>query len=360
MSNNPQISIIIPCRNEEDLILKCLKSVMKFELPSTFYSEILVIDGLSTDRTCQIVKELKEKDFRIKLIENPGKYQSYALNIAIKIAKGDWILRLDAHSIYPKEYLKLCYETAIRTGADNVGGLLISQQNGKNYQASLVQALTTHKFGVGNSGFRIGMSAGVVDSVPYGFYRKDVFSKIGDLDERLVRAQDYEFNRRLIKSGGLVYLNPEIQINYYNQKTFIKFLYKQIKLDAPYNAYMWYLAPYTFAYRHAITGVFVIGIIGGFFLSPFFSFVKYTFFSIIALYLILAFISAIQQAKRYKKLLHIITLPISFFLYHFLHGLGVLSGIFRLVTRLSPVQKIKEPWKGYGLYRIKINDSLKK
>jgi hypothetical protein len=147
-------------------------------------------------------------------------------------------------------------------------------------------------------------------------------------------------------------LDPNIKTIYYNQPTLIGFYEKQLFKEAPYNAYMWYLAPYSFAYRHAITGVFATGLIGGMFLSPFFSFIKYTFFSIMALYFVLAFISAVQQAKRYKNLLHIFTLPISFFLYHFLHGLGVLWGLLRLVTNTAPVQKIKEPWDGYGSFRI--------
>ena len=182
------------------------------------------------------------------------------------------------HSKYPRNYLKLCYETALRTGAENVGGLFITKPGGDNYQASLVQALTTHKFGIGNAGFRIGMPEGKTDTVPYGFYKKDIFSKIGFLDERLVRAQDYEFNRRIIKKGGIVWRNPDIHVHYYNQPTLFKFLIKQIKFEAPYNAYMWSLAPYTFAYRHAITGVFSAGVIGGILLSPCSLFIKNIFF----------------------------------------------------------------------------------
>jgi len=352
MSKNPEISIIIPCKNEEDLISKSLESVISFELPSNISVEILVLDGMSNDDTCKIINEFKKKDTRIKLIENPGQFQSFALNIAIKIAKGNWILRLDAHSVYPQNYLKLCYETAIRTGADNVGGILISKRNGKSYQAGLVQALTTHKFGVGNSGFRIGDSGGEADSVPYGFYKKEVFTKIGLLDERLIRAQDYEFNRRLARSGGLIYMNPEIHINYFNQKTLFKFLFKQIKLEAPYNAYMWYLAPYTLAYRHIITGFFTTGVIGGLLISPFSLIIKNIFISVMILYFFLALISSIQQSIRYKNFLHIVILPISFFLYHFLHGLGVLFGGLNILLGTAPVQKTKEPWKGYGKYRI--------
>tara|TARA_Y100000748_G_scaffold303376_1_gene308272 strand:- start:894 stop:1985 length:1092 start_codon:yes stop_codon:yes gene_type:complete len=349
---NDIISIIIPCKNEESLISECIESILKFELPKNIKTEILIIDGISTDNTCDIIKKIQKKDDRIKLIKNPQYYQSYAMNIGIKIAKGDWILRLDAHSIYPKNYIKLCYQTAIRTSADNVGGLVISQPNGEKYQASLIQALTTHIFGVGNSGFRVGMKEGRADTVPFGFYKKEIFSKIGFFDERLVRAQDYEFNRRIIKSGGTIYLNPDIQINYYNQKTLFQFLLKQIKYEAPYNAFMWYLAPYTIAYRHAITLLFSIGFIGGIFLSPTSLEIKYAFLGVMAIYFLLSIIAALQQAIKYKKVLHLFTLPVSFFLYHFLHGLGVLFGCLNILLGTAPVQKAKEPWKDYGKFRI--------
>ena len=350
------ISIIIPTYNEEKHIEKCLLDVLAFSIPENYEIEILVIDGDSRDKTIGIVKELIKIDSRIKLLDNPNRFQSFAMNIGINNAKGDWILRLDAHTFYPNNYLNNLFEIAVKTGADNCGGLITTYPGDESYSAALVQALTTHAFGVGDSGFRTGIREGDVDTVPFGFFKREIFGKIGLFDERLVRAQDYEFNKRIIKYGGKIWLNPQIRAEYFNQKSIVAFYKKQIKLEAPYNAYMWYLAPYTFTYRHAITGVFATGIIGGILLSPFFSFIKYAFFSVMALYFILAFISAIQQARRYKKLLHIVTLPISFFLYHFLHGIGVLVGLLRLATGTAQVQKIKEPWGGYGAYRIFSNN----
>ena len=271
------VSIIVPCRNEEAFIADCIASVLDFDIPEHIQIEVLVLDGLSEDQTVIKLRSILEKDARVKLFTNPGKIQSTAINIAVKEAQSEWILRLDAHSTYPQNYLKLCYETMLRTGADNVGGLFITQPRGANYQAYLVQALTTHPFGVGNAGFRIGMSEGQADTVPYGFYRKSLFAKIGLMDERLVRAQDYEFNRRILASGGSIWRNPQIHVTYYNQPSLLGFLKKQLLLEAPYNAYMWYLAPYTFAFRHAVTAVFTIGVMGGLLLSQYFPVVKLLF-----------------------------------------------------------------------------------
>jgi glycosyltransferase involved in cell wall biosynthesis len=342
------ISIIIPVRNEEKFIENCLNSVLLFDDLRTFEFEILIIDGMSTDRTADVIKKIIQKEPAIKYLENREIIQAAALNIGLKEAKGEWILRLDAHSEYPKNYLKILYETALRTNADNTGGIVETLPFDDSYAASVVQALTTHKFGVGNSGFRVGMKEGPADTVPYGFFKKSIFDKIGYFDERLVRAQDYEFNRRILAGGGKIWLNPLVCLKYYNQPNLFKFLHKQIAKEAPYNAYMWYLAPYTFAYRHAITAVFASGIFAGILLAFLFPVFLYLFLAVACLYTLIAIGSSLQQAIRFKKPAHAIILPLSFFLYHFLHGIGVLYGIIMLIFRLAPIFQKKEPWKNAG------------
>jgi glycosyltransferase involved in cell wall biosynthesis len=345
------ISILIPCRNEALYIEKCLKSVLSFQCPDGVEIEILVLDGCSTDHTKTLAESIAANHPSIRILDNIGVIQSTAVNLGVREAKGQWIMRLDAHAEYPTNYLKLCLETALRSGADNTGGIFITQPGGANYSAQLVQALTTHKFGIGDSGFRSGAKEDWADTVPYGFYRREVFERIGWLDERLVRAQDYEFNRRLIAAGGKILRNPNIQINYYNQPTLSAFYQKQFVKEAPYNAYLWYLAPYAFAARHAITGVFAFGVLSGLLLSPFSRWIALVFATVMAAYSILAILSAVQQAIRYRRLKHALCLPICFFLFHFIHGLGVLSGLARLISRTAPVQKSPEPWPGAGRLR---------
>lgn len=350
-ANDHIVSIIIPCRNEERFIVKCLVSVLAFEKPKGLDFEVLVMDGRSSDRTVELANAQANRHPEIKVIDNPGLIQSTAVNLGVRASRGAWIMRLDAHAEYPANYLKLCHETARRSGADNVGGIFITQPGGTGYGAHLVQALTTHKFGVGDSGFRTGAKEDWADTVPYGYYRREVFDRLGLLDERLVRAQDYEFNRRIIISGGKILRNPLIHIKYYNQPTVEKFLRKQIEKEAPYNAYLWYLAPYAFAPRHAITGVFATGVLGGLALSPFTAWIGWPFAAVMTLYALLAILSGLQQAVRFRQPAHALLLPFCFFLYHFVHGLGVLIGLTRLLTNNAPVQKANEPWPGAGRYR---------
>ena len=345
------VSILVPCRNEEAYIHSCLASVMAFELPPGVVTEVLLLDGRSTDQTRAIIDEFAARDSRIHWVDNPGITQACALNRGLTLAQGTWIMRLDAHTIYPPDYLRCCHDTAIRSRAANVGGICLTQAGGTGYQAQLVQALTTHKFGVGDSGFRIGASEGPRDTVPFGFFRREIFEHIGRFDERLVRAQDYEFNRRIGAAGQTVWINPRIQSRYFNQPTLWAFYRKQLLHEAPYNAYLWYLAPYAFAPRHAITGVFATGILGGLALSPFTLWVAWPFAGVMSLNALLAVLSALQQAVRYRRPIHALNLPCCFFGYHFLHGLGVLMGLARLMTGTAPVQKGREPWPGAGRSR---------
>jgi succinoglycan biosynthesis protein ExoA len=342
----PTICILIPTLNEEGFIEKCLRSVQAFSLPLDVTIEIIVLDGGSTDHTVEIEHRLATEDKRIRLIPNPGRIQSTALNIGIRATRADYILRLDAHSTYPPDYLALCYETSRRTGAENVGGIFVTQFRGTGYQAALVQALTTHPFGVGDSSFRGLPPEGPADTVPYGFFPRSIFSRIGLFDERLVRAQDYEINRRIIASGGTVWLNPLIRVQYYPPASLRQFLRKQIEKEAPYNAYLWYVAPYSFAIRHAITGLFAAGVVTGVLLSPVSNIIRIPFLAIMAVYASLAIVAAVQQAIRYKEPRHAVTLPFAFFAYHFLHGCGVLWGLWLLAVRRAPVQRLKRPWPG--------------
>jgi succinoglycan biosynthesis protein ExoA len=337
------VSILIPCYQERNFIGPCLKSVLAFEMPRSTTIEVLVLDGMSADGTRDAVLELASADPRIRLVDNPNRIQSAALNLGISLAQGEYIMRLDAHSVYPTNYLALCLETALRTGADNTGGIVTTMRRGEGYQAALVQALITHRFGVGNSGFRTDAIEGPADTVPYGFFKREIFSKVGLFDERLLRAQDYEMNRRIVAGGGKIWRNPMIDIAYYPQPDFASFIRKQFVFEAPYNAYMWYVAPYSFAVRHAVTAIFALGVIGGIVLSPVSHTIRVIFIAVMSLYFALAILSAVQQAIRYREPRHIVFLPLSFFAYHFLHGVGVLVGLLRLATGTAPVQRRLSP-----------------
>ena len=335
---NSIVSILVPTLNEESFIVDCIRSVLDFEVPEGYEMEIIIADGMSRDNTRGLVL-INFSDAPITIIDNEAVYQANGINKGIQLSKGDFIMRLDAHAIYPKDYMKRCLTLINETGADNVGGAVVTLKGADTFSAKLVQSLTTHPFGVGDSTFRTVEYKGEVDTVPYGFFRKTIFNKVGLLNEKLVRAQDYEFNRRIEKVGGKIYIDTSIKIKYFNQSSLLKFYRKQFLMEAPYNAYMWYLAPYTFAVRHAITSIFTLGIILGFLLSFVHVFFLYTYVGTLSIYGILSILSSLHQASRYKDMRLMFVLPICFFGFHFVHGLGVLKGGLLVLIGMSPVQK---------------------
>jgi len=213
--NLPLVSIIIPCRNEERYIADCLDSVLNNDYPVDM-QEIIIVDGNSEDRSVEIVNEYIEKYNHIRLLHNPVKTTPKSLNIGIKNAKGNIIMRMDVHSRYSKNYISVLVQSLDKYHCDNVGGIWNTLSKGSGIIPYGIATATSLPFGVGDAWYKIGGKKIMeVDTVPYGCYRREIFDKIGFFDEELVRNQDDEFNARLIKNGGKIYLIPDAIIDYY-------------------------------------------------------------------------------------------------------------------------------------------------
>ena len=152
----------------------------------------------------------------IRLLNNARQITPVALNIGIAAAQGTVIMRMDAHVDYPADYIRSLVRLLQEKGADNVGGVCLTQPGGQTAVARAIAVGMSHPMGVGNSYFRIGSAEERwVDTVPFGCYRKEVFDRIGLFDEELVRNQDDEFNLRLIRRGGRILLSPQVVCRYY-------------------------------------------------------------------------------------------------------------------------------------------------
>ena len=164
-----KVSIIIPIRNEENYIKQCIESVLEQDYPKKDM-EILLVDGMSTDKTREILKYyITQYDF-IQLIDNVNITTPFAMNIGIENSTGEYIIRLDAHSVFPPNYVRKCVETLDTIDADVVGGLAITK--GRNKFGKVVAKLLSSPFGVGNSKFRTYGKSGYVDTVPFGAFRR--------------------------------------------------------------------------------------------------------------------------------------------------------------------------------------------
>jgi len=243
------ISIVIPMRNEERFIGKCLDSILTSDFATHSY-EILVVDGCSTDRSRAIVEQRSAASPAIRLLRNPNRTTPIGLNLGIRHALGDYILRMDAHAEYPPEYIHNCVAELERTGAANVGGTLITKPGADTLVANGIALMTQTKTGVGNSAFRTGDADRYVDTVPFGTFRRSLFTEIGLFREDLDRSQDFELNARIRRAGGRIYLSPIIQSTYYNASTFGQFI-RQAWQNGLWVGRTWLRYPLAFCWRHA-------------------------------------------------------------------------------------------------------------
>ncbi len=211
----PFVSVVIPCRNESGFIGGCLDSVLATTYPLGRL-EVLVVDGMSDDGTRDELARYSAGPSIVRVLDNPKGITPAALNIGVGHARGSVLIRMDAHTEYPPNYISGLVTWLERSGADNVGGLWRTLPGDDTTFARAIAGALSHPFGVGNAHFRIGVQEPKwVDTVPFGCYRADVFDRIGLFDEELVRNQDDEFNARLLRHGGRILLVPDVVSTYY-------------------------------------------------------------------------------------------------------------------------------------------------
>jgi len=217
----PFVSVVVVVRNEEANVLRCLSQIVEQDYPSDRL-EIIVADGMSTDRTREIVKSFATNGIPIRIVPNPGLGRAQGLNVAIQSARGDAIARVDARTVIGPEYLSQCIRALLETGAENVGGVQKPIANTPTQEA--IGLALSHPFGVGNAQFRLGRKSGYVDTVYLGCIRREVFDKVGLFDEHAsVISEDFDLNQRIRKAGGMVYLDTDIVTGYYPRETFRDF-----------------------------------------------------------------------------------------------------------------------------------------
>ena len=329
---NKKITIIIPCFNEEKYIAACLDSVLNFDYNQK-NMEIFVVDGMSNDNTREIVKEYEKKCNIIKLIDNIKRTVPIAMNIGIKMSSGDYICRLDAHAIYPKDYLLKLLKWSQKLDADNVGAVWLTDVKNKTKKSNAIKKVLSHKLGVGNSNFRIGSNdIKEVDTVPFGFFKREVFDKYGFYDERLTRNQDIELNKRIKKGGGKIYLIPFVKCTYFAREDFYS-LAKNNFANGKWNILTAYYTKKlnSLSLRHFIPLIFVFSIIFPIILSLFDGRFIYISISILLVYFMVIFLVSYKLKDENTDFLNIVK---SFLTLHVSYGIGSLMGIIESFKRL--------------------------
>ncbi len=328
------LSIICPIYNEEKYIVGCIDSILKQDYPRNDW-EVLFVDGMSTDRTREIVQDYcRNYDF-IRLIDNPQKIVPHAMNKGISVAKGDVIIRLDAHALYKDDYCSVLTKQLKALGADNVGAVCKTDVQHKTSKTLAIREVLSNKFGVGNSVFRVGADRAMeVDTVPFGCWRRDVFDKYGLFDVRLVRNQDIEFNKRILRGGGKIYIVPDTYCVYLARETF-----KALALNCFQNGKWNVLTVHytkqfdSLSLRHFVPMLFVCSLIAPLFVGMFYSQTMYV--SLASMLMYLFSLMLICGRLSYAKKLNIFYLLSSFLVLHFSYGCGSIAGLWSVLWEKS-------------------------
>ncbi len=331
MSGQLLISVVIPCRNEEDFIASCLDAVIANDYPHDRL-EVLVVDGMSEDSSRQIIEDYSVRNPYIRLIDNPGRITPKALNIGVRAARGDIIIRMDAHAGYDTNFIPLCVKHLESTGADNVGGIMVTLPQTDSLMGRAIVAALTSSFGVGNSTFRVGTDQPVeVDTVFGGCFRADVFERIGLFNEDLRRGQDLEFNLRIKRSGGRILLVPDIVSTYFARSTLSGFIHHN------WTNGVWALLPFRHTdimpvgLRHLAPMSFMFVLMGSLMGSLAWPPLLVVFASTLGAYAIAAVVASVSIAAAQRSALYALTMPLAFASLHFPYGLGSLWGALCLL-----------------------------
>jgi glycosyltransferase involved in cell wall biosynthesis len=327
---SPMVSVVIPMRNEEMHIGPCLDSLLAQTYPADCY-EIIVIDGRSSDRSLQVAQHYQREHRNIQLLDNPAGIVPTAMNRGITAARGEFIIRADAHSTYPPHYIETCIRTLLQTGADNVGGPVVTMPAGNALGSRLVAAVLSSRFGVGNSRFRTEMKAGYVDTVPFGAFRRELFTRIGLFDEAYGRNEDNEFNARIRRAGGKIYLAPELALNYFPAGSFFRLLRNTYK-GSEWHIYTLARSRGALGARHLIPACFLLVLLALLALA----FTNHAALQVLAAVLVVYGAASLYFSWRKSPELPLsvrMPLPFAFLSFHLTYGLATLAGIRFLLRK---------------------------
>jgi glycosyltransferase involved in cell wall biosynthesis len=331
----PLVSIVIPCRNEEAYIEGCLDSILASDYPKDRL-EILVADGGSTDGTRAILLRYAARHPSITLLDNPAGTTPAGLNVAIRAASGEIVVRMDAHVLYPRDYIRLLISGLDESGADNVGGVLETLPAEDTAMARAIALAISHPFGVGNSHFRVGVrERREVDTVPFGCFKRQTFARVGLFDEELIRNQDDEFNFRLITQGGRVLLLPNVFCRYFARRSLgqLARMYYQYGYFKPLVARK---VGRVMTVRQLVPGLLIGGLVATGILGLWLPAGRWIFTLLGSTYVLLVLACSIAAARTHGLSCAAALLGV-FPTLHFSYGAGFLLGIRdHLLTRSTP------------------------
>lgn len=321
-TQQPTVSVIVPCFNEHAFIENCVRSLLAQQEPNGGF-ELIVVDGGSKDGTRGLLEKLAQENTRLRIVDNPRRLTACAMNIGIRMARGLYIAILGAHNRYAPDYLVRSLEVAQQTGADNVGGALICEAHGVVQRAI---AIAHHSFfSVGGARWHRTDYEGVADTVFGGFYKAEVFQRIGLFDEELVRNQDDELNLRLTRAGGIIWQSPRIK-SWYHPRSSLHALFQQYAQYGYWKVRVIQKHRLPASVRHLAPGAFVAFQLMSIVAAPFWAPLLWLWAALTGTYVCVNLaVSVLVAARKSWSVLPL--LPFVFACYHFGYGYGFFRGM---------------------------------
>ncbi len=312
----PIISIIIPCLNEEKTIRILLDAILAQTYPVA-EMEVVIADGLSEDNTRAEIAAFQDENpaLDVKVIDSPESNIPAGLNLAINAARGEIILRLDAHSAPAPDYVERCVNALNAELGDNVGGVWDIHPGAEGWVAASIAAAAAHPLGVGDALYRHATQTQIVDTVPFGAFRRELIERVGLFDETLLANEDYEFNARIRQSGGKIWLDPAIRSIYFARPTFSRLAKQYFN----YGFWKWKMLeryPSTLRWRQFLPPVFVLTLLFWLVLGVFFPLFFFALVLELLLYFFILFLAALRKKMP--------GLPIAITAMHISWGSGLL------------------------------------
>ena len=297
----PSVSIIIPCYNEQDTIRKLLEAVYAQTFPRADL-EMVIADGMSTDGTRAEIAAFADAhpDLHIAMADNPVQSIPSALNCALKEAQGEIIVRLDAHSVPYPDYIERCVADLQAGLGENVGGIWEIQPGAPTWVAQSIAVAASHPLGVGDALYRHASKASQVDTVPFGAFKRELLALIGFFDESLLTNEDYEFNTRIRKSGGKIWLDPAIRSVYFARPT----LAALARQYSRYGFWKWRMLrryPETLRWRQGLPPLFVLSLLVGAALAAFLPVFRILLAAEVLIYGITLVAAGVQRFHKTEK-----------------------------------------------------------
>ncbi|MEZ7737044.1 glycosyltransferase family 2 protein [Gemella sanguinis] len=320
------VSVVVGLLNEEKFLPRLIEDFKK-QTYNHNEIELIFIDGMSKDNSWKILEDFKNSNhdfYDVVLLKNPKVILSAGMNVGIKAARGECILKVDCHSHITDNFIENNVKI-IEEGEDVCGGPRPNIiENADNFSKTLL-LVEENMFGSGIADYRKKTTKKYVSSVFQGMYKKSIFDKIGLLDEKVGRVEDNELHYRIRKNGYKIRYSNDILSYQYTRPT-LKRMLKQKYSNGYWIGKVSHVYPKAFSIFHFVPLAFVLAIIFSLCMIPITSIFIILLSSIYFLFTILITIMTIINNKFNVTIL---LMPIILFLIHVYYGVGTLVGLIK-------------------------------